>query len=99
MPSAPPRDSFLFKPRQSGNPLGRPKVIKQIQELACARSRQALDALTAIVSDPEKPTAARVRHPSKLHVPRGARPRTDPGAVVSLSKRQLNNALAADRKR
>src|SRR5215211_834873 len=99
MPSAPPRDSFPSQAPTVGKSPRLTEVIKQIQELARARSREALDALTDIVSDPEKPTAARVRHPSKLHVPRGARPRTDPGAVVSLSKRQLNNALAADRKR
>src|SRR5215204_4501524 len=51
---------MTFKPGQSGNPGDCPKQIKEIQELARARSVEAHDALAAIVSDPEKPTAARV---------------------------------------
>jgi len=53
-------NSGHFKPGQSGNPGGRPKQIKEIEELARQRSAEALDSLTAIAGDLEQPASARV---------------------------------------
>src|SRR5215216_3761380 len=65
--SAPPENreeqamnSGHLKPGQSGNPGGRPKQIKEIEELARQRSAEALDSLTPIAVDSEQPGSARV---------------------------------------
>ena len=49
-----------FKPGQSGNPSGRPKVIGHVQELARAQTDAAIRTLTEIHGDPSQPAPARV---------------------------------------
>lgn len=49
-----------WKPGQSGNPNGRPKIVKEIQELAREHTADALNALVAVVKNPKSPPAARV---------------------------------------
>lgn len=49
-----------FAPGQSGNPGGRPSIVKEIQELARAKSPAALNTLVAIHEDVAAPAAARV---------------------------------------
>ena len=50
--------STSFKPGQSGNPGGRPKVIAEVVELAREQTKEAVDALTKIMKDKKSPPAA-----------------------------------------
>jgi hypothetical protein len=49
-----------WKPGQSGNPSGRPKIPSEIREMARAASPAALQALVDIVNDRDSPPPARV---------------------------------------
>ena len=55
------RHAGMFKPGQSGNPLGRPKSDKTIRELARVHTKDALKTLSEIVKNPKSPDAARVQ--------------------------------------
>lgn len=46
-----------FKPGQSGNPGGRPGVVKEIQELAQEHCAAAIDRLKKIAENPKTPPA------------------------------------------
>ena len=50
-----------FKPGQSGNPNGRPKVDRDLRDSARKHSEDALAALASIVNDGEAPASARVQ--------------------------------------
>jgi len=49
-----------FQPGQSGNPGGRPKALKDIEEAARAHTEDAIATLAAICKNPSAPDAARV---------------------------------------
>ena len=49
-----------FKPGQSGNPGGRPKIISEIQELARKHTAEAIETLVAVMRDTSASPAARV---------------------------------------
>ena len=49
-----------FKPGQSGNPGGRPKVLAQVRELAREKSVEAINTLVAIMRDEAQDARARV---------------------------------------
>ena len=49
-----------FKPGQSGNPGGRPRVLRDVQELAREKSPEAIETLSNIMHDTKAPSAARV---------------------------------------
>ena len=51
----------MFKPGQSGNPLGRPKSDKTIRDLAKIHTEDALKTLSEIVKNPEASDTARVQ--------------------------------------
>ena len=55
------RHSGMFKPGQSGNPLGRPKSDKTIRDLARVHTKVALKTLTEIVKNPKASDTARVQ--------------------------------------
>lgn len=55
---APPH---AFKPGQSGNPNGRPKVPKEFRELAKANSTKALEIIIEIMKDPKSKPGDRLR--------------------------------------
>lgn len=55
-----PKEPYRWKPGQSGNPSGRPKVIGEIRDLARAHTVDALETLLAVMSSKEAPPAARV---------------------------------------
>ena len=47
-----------WKPGQSGNPGGRPRVLRDIQELAQQHTDKAVEALVAALDDPRSCVAA-----------------------------------------
>jgi hypothetical protein len=49
-----------WKPGQSGNPGGRPRVVGALRDLAREHTQAALDALLSIMRDEAAPSAARV---------------------------------------
>ena len=51
--------STSFKPGQSGNPHGRPKVVGEVQELARQHTGEAIKTLVAIMRNKKAPPAAR----------------------------------------
>ena len=58
--------STAFKPGQSGNPGGRPAVVKEVQDLAREHTKEALSALVEILNDKAAPAAARVSAASAI---------------------------------
>jgi hypothetical protein len=53
-------NSGQFKPGQSGNPGGRPKIIAEVAGLARAYTAEALETLRSIMLDKRQSGAARV---------------------------------------
>ena len=53
-------EPFRWKPGQSGNPNGRPRVIGELRDLARAYTMEALETLASVMRDAEAPPAARV---------------------------------------
>ena len=49
-----------FKKGFSGNPGGRPREVGDLRELAREHTEEALQAIIAVMNDPEAPAAARV---------------------------------------
>lgn len=47
-----------FKPGQSGNPGGRPKVVGEVQELAREHTSDAMRTLVRVMNDEKAPPAA-----------------------------------------
>lgn len=54
------KPAHLWKPGQSGNPGGRPKVVAEVRELARAHTEDALSTLASIMKNEDAPPAARV---------------------------------------
>lgn len=54
------RPAHLWKPGQSGNPNGRPKVVGELKVLARAYTMEGLETLAEIMRDKKAPSAARV---------------------------------------
>lgn len=54
------KPAHLWKPGQSGNPGGRPKVVAEVRELARAHTEDALATLASIMKNEDAPPAARV---------------------------------------
>jgi Family of unknown function (DUF5681) len=71
-----------FKPGQSGNPGGRPKVVGEIRALARQHTQTALKTLIDIAADKKAPAAARVAAAAHL-LDRGyGRPETKIEATI-----------------
>jgi hypothetical protein len=58
--------STSFKPGQSGNPNGRPKVLADVQNAAREHSTEAIETLAQIMRNPKAPAAARIAAASAL---------------------------------
>jgi hypothetical protein len=54
------REATQWKPGQSGNPGGRPAVIREVRDLARAHTADAFNTLLGVCQDKEAPPAARV---------------------------------------
>jgi hypothetical protein len=57
---------MTWKPGQSGNPGGRPPVVKDIRELARKHTREAVEALVGVVRNKKAPPAAIVAAANSL---------------------------------
>ena len=53
-------NSTSFRPGQSGNPNGRPRVLADVQNAAREHSGEAIETLARIMRDPKAPAAARI---------------------------------------
>ena len=53
-------NSTSFRPGQSGNPNGRPKVVADVQNAAREHSTEAIKTLSDIMNNPKAPPAARI---------------------------------------
>ena len=59
-----------FKPGECGNPGGRPKVVREVRELAQTHTEAAVNTLVSIMKDESQPAAARV-HAADIILNRG----------------------------
>lgn len=55
-----PKTDHLWKPGQSGNPGGRPAVIREVRDLARAHTVTAFNTLLSVCENCKAPPAARV---------------------------------------
>ena len=53
-------NSTSFRPGQSGNPNGRPRILADVQQAARAHSADAIKTLSDIMNNPKAPAAARI---------------------------------------
>ncbi|EHL99369.1 hypothetical protein HMPREF9946_03131 [Acetobacteraceae bacterium AT-5844] len=56
-----PGNPTAFKKGQSGNPGGRLKAVKEVEELARSHTELAINALVGVLKNKEAPPAAQVR--------------------------------------
>jgi hypothetical protein len=78
-----------FKPGQSGNPGGRPKELKIIQELAREHGPDAIKTLAAIMNNGKATPAARAMAANAL-LDRGYGKPPQFSAIASTNRRSLN---------
>jgi hypothetical protein len=62
--------STSFKPGETGNPGGRPKVVKEVRQLAQQYTVEAIQTLANIMQDPSEHASARV-HAADIILNRG----------------------------
>jgi hypothetical protein len=60
------KNSTSFRPGQSGNPNGRPRVLADVQNAAREHSAEALETLAQIMRNPKAPATARIAAASAL---------------------------------
>ena len=87
-------NSTSFRPGQSGNPNGRPRVLADVQNAARDYSTAAIETLARIMRNPKAPAAARISAACAL-LDRGygktsqAIETTNPNAVYVISDRPM----------
>lgn len=80
-----------WKPGQSGNPGGRPKVVAKVRRLAGKHTRAAINALVAMLTDEPNPEV-RLKAAIALLAHAGAAP--PKGPEVFIDARQTQRALS-----
>jgi hypothetical protein len=65
-----PGPSSAWKPGETGNPGGRPAVVKEVRELAQQYTVEAIETLANIMQDPSEHASARV-HAADIILNRG----------------------------
>lgn len=84
-----------WKPGESGNPSGRPKVVAEVRDLARAHTGAAMQALVSIMSNAEAPCAARVAAAAHI-LDRGyGKPQQNISATVRTIKQMTDDELLA----
>ncbi len=76
-----------FEAGVSGNPLGRPRAILSVRDLARSHTDEAIATLAEIMRDPEAPANARISAASEL-LNRGYGRPVDQKAMVVMSQQQ-----------
>ena len=94
--------STSFKPGQSGNPNGRPKVLTDVQNAARDYSTAAIETLARIMRNPKVPAVARISAACALldrgyGKPSQATETTNPNAVYVISDRPMTEEEWAER--
>jgi hypothetical protein len=101
------KNQHSFKPGQSGNPGGRPKVVAEVRDLARQHTADAIETLVTIMSDEDAHHSARVAAANSLldrgygKAPASLEVKNDIGAEFSTFLRSLDdlpevNATKAD---
>jgi len=83
-----------FSKGQSGNPGGRPKALRAVEEAACAHTPDVLATLARICKDATAPPAAQVAAANALLDRGWGRPKQAIEASGSLTLEQLLDAVA-----
>lgn len=81
-----------FKPGQSGNPSGRPKVVAHVKELAKVHTEAAIKTLAEVMGNPEAPPHARVKASEVLLDRAWGKAETTATVNVSRDVRDLSTA-------
>ncbi|MFJ7438079.1 DUF5681 domain-containing protein [Methylorubrum thiocyanatum] len=88
-----------WKKGQSGNPKGKPPIIREVQELARQQTENAIDALVSIMGNEKSNASARVQAAVALLDRGWGRPKQSVDVKVDHDASGLAAALAALRER
>ncbi len=87
--------AHLWKPGQSGNPNGRPAVVREIRDLARAHTTEAFDTLLSVCKSTDAPPAARVAAAAHI-LDRGyGKPTQNINAAVRNAQKMTDDELLA----
>lgn len=88
-------EAYRWKPGQSGNPSGRPKVIGELRDLARAYTIEGLETLAEVMRDKAAPPAARVAAVAHI-LDRGyGKPQQNISATVRAVRQMTDDELLA----
>jgi len=92
---APGSTATQFKPGQSGNPSGRPRIIGEIRDLAREHTATAMETLITVMTSAEAPPAARVAAAAHM-LDRGyGKPTQNINAAVRNAQKMTDDELVA----
>lgn len=88
-------EQYKWKPGQSGNPGGRPAVIREVRDIARGYTVEAMETLAKIMGDGHAPCAARVAAAAHI-LDRGyGKPQQNISATVRSIKQMTDDELLA----